>query len=63
MASLIDENRLKYDLNSISFDYTGERKSEAALYEAAKDWGVDPKAELYKLPAMHVGAYAENKEE
>jgi len=59
MASLIDENRFRYDLNSISFDYTGERKSEAALYEAAKDWGVDPKAELYKLPAMHVGTYAE----
>ena len=34
MASLIDENRLRYDLNSISFDYTGERKSEATLYEA-----------------------------
>jgi len=63
MASLIDENRFRYDLNSISFDYTGERKSEAALYEAAKDWGVDPKAELYKLPAMHVGAYAERDAE
>ena len=25
MASLIDENRFRYDLNSISFDYTGER--------------------------------------
>ena len=63
MASLIDENRFRYDLNSISFDYTGERKSEAALYEAAKDWGVDPKAELYKLPAMHVGTYAEKDAE
>jgi len=63
MASLIDENRLRYDLNSVSFQYTGERKSEAALYEAAKDWGVDPKAELYKLPAMHVGKYAEKDAE
>ncbi len=63
MASLIDENRLRYDLNSVSFEYTGERKSEAALYEAAKDWGVDPKAELYKLPAMHVGKYAEKDAE
>ena len=63
MASLIDENRLRYDLNSVSFQYTGERKSEAALYEAAKDWGIDPKAELYKLPAMHVGAYAEKDAE
>ena len=32
---------------------------KAALYEAAKSWGVDPKAEMYKLPAMYVGAYAE----
>ena len=24
-----------------------------------KSWGVDPKAEMYKLPAMYVGAYAE----
>ena len=63
MASLIDENRLRYDLNSVSFQYTGERKSEAALYEAAKDWGIDPKAELYKLPAMHVGKYAEKDAE
>ena len=63
MASLIDENRLRYDLNSLSFEYTGERKSEAALYEAAKDWGIDPKAELYKLPAMHVGKYAEKDAE
>ena len=27
--------------------------------EAAKSWGIDPKAELYKLPAMKVGVYAE----
>ena len=24
-----------------------------------KSWGVDPKAEMYKLPAMYVGTYAE----
>ena len=24
-----------------------------------KSWGVDPKAEMYKLPAIYVGAYAE----
>ena len=27
--------------------------------QAAKDWGVDAKAEMYKLPAIYVGAYAE----
>ena len=58
-ASLIDENRYRYDLNGISRDYLGKGKDEAALYEAAKSWGVDPKAEMYKLPAMYVGSYAE----
>ena len=38
-------------------------KNEAALQEAAKDWGVDPKAEMYKLPAMYVGEYAERDAE
>ena len=37
----------------------GKGKDESVLYEAAKSWGVDPKAEMYKLPAMYVGAYAE----
>ena len=23
--------------------------------EAASEWGIDPKAEMYKLPAMHAG--------
>ena len=38
-------------------------KDEAALYAAAKEWGVDPKAEMYKLPALYVGAYAEKDAE
>mgnify|MGYP003113691711 FL=1 len=58
-AAIINENRLRYDLNGICRDYLGKGKDETALYEAAKSWGVDPKAEMYKLPAMHVGAYAE----
>ena len=59
MASLIDENRLWYTLNSISYDYLREVKDEKALKEAAESWGIDPKKELYKLPAMYVGSYAE----
>jgi len=59
MASLIDENRLWYSLNSISFDYLGETKDEKSLNEAAASWGIDAKAEMYKLPAMYVGTYAE----
>jgi len=58
-SAVINENRLRYDLNGICRDYLGKGKDESALYEAAKSWGVDPKAEMYKLPAMHVGAYAE----
>ena len=43
----------------VSRDYLGKGKDETALQQAAKSWGVDPKAEMYKLPAMYVGAYAE----
>jgi DNA polymerase I-like protein with 3'-5' exonuclease and polymerase domains len=63
MASLIDENRLWYTLNSISYDYLREVKDEKALKEAAESWGIDPKKELYKLPAMYVGNYAEKDAE
>ena len=38
-------------------------KNENALQEAAKEWGVDPKSEMYKLPAMYVGEYAERDAE
>jgi len=62
-ASLIDENRFKYDLNSLSWDYLGFGKSEVALVEAAKSRGLDPKADLWQLPAMEVGAYAEKDAE
>ena len=62
-ASLIDENRFKYDLNSLSWDYLGFGKSEVALNEAAKSRGLDPKADLWQLPAMEVGSYAEKDAE
>ena len=63
MASLIDENRLWYTLNSISYDYLREVKDEKTLQQAAESWGIDPKKELYKLPAMYVGSYAEKDAE
>jgi len=62
-SALVDENQLRYDLNHCSKRYTGKGKDESALYEAAKSWGVDPKAEMYKLPAIYVGAYAEKDAE
>jgi DNA polymerase I-like protein with 3'-5' exonuclease and polymerase domains len=58
-APLLDENRFSYALNSLGFDYLKEVKSEQGLKESAQDFGVHPKKELWKLPAMHVGEYAE----
>jgi DNA polymerase I-like protein with 3'-5' exonuclease and polymerase domains len=58
-AALIDENRRFYSLNALSVDYISELKSEAGLKEAAQDWGIDAKAEMFKLPAKFVGPYAE----
>lgn len=58
-APLLDENRFSYALNNLGFDYLKERKDERALREAAKEMGLDPKAEMHKLPAHFVGRYAE----
>ena len=58
-GSLVDENRFRYDLGSLGRDYVGIGKSEAVLKETAAHWGIDPKSEMYKLPAMYVGEYAE----
>jgi DNA polymerase I-like protein with 3'-5' exonuclease and polymerase domains len=58
-APLLDENRFSYSLNNLGFDYLKERKDERALREAAKEMGLDPKSEMWKLPAHFVGRYAE----
>ncbi len=62
-AAVTDENRFRYDLNSLSWKYNGYGKSEAGLSEAAAEWGIDPKSEMYKLPSLNVGAYAERDAE
>ena len=62
-AAVTDENRFRYDLNSLSWKYNGYGKSEAGLAEAAAQWGIDPKSEMYKLPSLNVGAYAERDAE
>ena len=62
-TSLVDENRFKYDLNSVAKEFTGIGKNEYALQEAAQAWGLDPKSEMYKLPALYVGEYAEQDAE
>ena len=59
VAPLLDENRFSYSLNNLSRDYLADIKSEKGLREAAAEFGVDAKSEMYKLPASFVGAYAE----
>ena len=58
-ASIIDENRFQYSLNSLSWVYLNKGKNESLLTKAAKERGLDPKAEMWKLPASEVGGYAE----
>ena len=62
-GSLVDENRFRYDLGSMGRDYLGKGKNESILAETAKEWGIDAKSEMYKLPAMYVGEYAERDAE
>jgi DNA polymerase I-like protein with 3'-5' exonuclease and polymerase domains len=62
-GSLVDENRFRYDLGSLGRDYVGIGKNETVLKETADLWGVDAKSEMYKLPAMYVGEYAEQDAE
>ena len=62
-ASLVNENRFRFDLNSLGWDYVGQGKNETELNNAAKEWGVDPKADMWKLPALYVGNYAQRDAE
>ena len=62
-ASLVNENRYRYDLGSLGWDYLGQGKNESDLTTAAKEWGLDAKADMWKLPAMYVGNYAERDAE
>jgi len=62
-ASLVNENRFRFDLGSLGWDYVGKGKNEIELINAAKEWGVDPKADMWKLPSMYVGNYAERDAE
>jgi DNA polymerase I-like protein with 3'-5' exonuclease and polymerase domains len=62
-ASLIDENRLSYRLDILSKHYVGIGKDEKILIEAAKDYGLDPKKDMWRLPALFVGQYAERDAE
>ncbi len=60
---LIDENKLSYSLDSLSWEYLEEWKDETLLKKAAETFGYDPKGELWKLNAKYVGPYAEKDAE
>ena len=62
-ASLIDENRLSYALNTLAKFYVGIGKDESILTAAAKEYGLDPKKDMWRLPALFVGQYAERDAE
>ena len=57
--ALIDEEKFTYSLDSLCTKYLGTKKEEKHLEEAANAYGVDPKGGMWKLPARHVGLYAE----
>ena len=62
-ASLIDENRLSYRLDILAKHYVGLGKDENVLNAAAKEYGLDPKKDMWRLPALFVGQYAERDAE
>ena len=62
-ASLIDENRMSYALNTLAKFYVGIGKDESILQAAAKEYGLDPKKDMWRLPALFVGQYAERDAE
>lgn len=56
---LIYELELSYSLKNIGRRWGVESKSEGKLREAALNYGLDPKKEMWRLPARYVGEYAE----
>jgi len=62
-ASLIDENRLSYRLDILAKHYVGIGKDENVLQAAAKEYGLDAKKDMWRLPALFVGQYAERDAE
>jgi DNA polymerase I-like protein with 3'-5' exonuclease and polymerase domains len=56
---LLYELHLSYTLQDIAERWGLAGKDEALLRSGAASWGVDPKAEMWKLHSGYVGAYAE----
>lgn len=56
---LIDELQDSYSLEAIAQRRLSQGKSEELLREAAACYRIDPKRDLWRMPARFVGAYAE----
>lgn len=56
---LLDENQMTFGLDAILTRNGFEGKNESHLKQAAAMFGIDAKAEMWKLPSHHVGPYAE----
>lgn len=58
MSVMLDENQLSYSLDACCRREGVPGKDEAALREAAAAFGIDPKKDMWKLPAKYVAPYA-----
>ena len=58
-APLVDEHRYSYSLDNLGEFYCNEKKDESLLRDAALAFGINPKSEMYKLPAKYVGPYGQ----
>lgn len=58
---LLDEEKPDgFSLEVLSRDYVGQGKSEAVLQEAADNWSLDKKRDLWRMPPKYSGEYAED---
>lgn len=55
---LINELHASYSMENIAKRWGFEGKNEGLLRQAANDWKLDPKRDMWRLPARFVGAYA-----
>lgn len=58
IEALIDEHKIRYNLDSIALTYGFQQKDEKLLREAAANYGFDPKTDMWMMHAKYVGAYA-----
>lgn len=58
-AVMLGENELSYDLDACCRREGLPGKDERLLREVAAVFGIDPKKDMWKLPAKFVGSYAE----